>query len=233
MLGSGKTGAVRAFVTVSSARSRDADLYRRYAAGLYRQALLTRGDPVLAEHVVCDVIVNEAALARIAERSQDDARYRLTESVPRRGQQLAAGAVSRHYHGRDRERDRRRVAEGPGVGQHGGLDEVAAVAVPAATGGRYSGAASTSCSPDWPGHCTRHRVRTRPARQCIASASPLPARAQRHAQRRVQRGPPRTYAASSGLAEIGLALRAGPMRRDGTSGESPRALAPESYSPKR
>ena len=94
MLGSGKTGAVRAFVMGSSVPSRDADLYRRYAAGLYRQALLTRGDPVLAEHVVCDVIVNEAALARIAERSQDDARYRLTESVPRRGQQLAAGAVA-------------------------------------------------------------------------------------------------------------------------------------------
>ena len=44
MLGSSKTGAVRGFVTASSARSRDADLYRDYAAGLYRQALLTRGE---------------------------------------------------------------------------------------------------------------------------------------------------------------------------------------------
>jgi hypothetical protein len=94
MLGSDKTGAVRAFVMGSSVPSRDADLYRRYAAGLYRQALLTRGDPVLAEHVVCDVIVNEAALVRIPERSEDDARYRLTESVLRRCQQLAAGAVA-------------------------------------------------------------------------------------------------------------------------------------------
>ena len=102
MLGSGKTGADRAFVTASSARSRDADLYRRYAAGLYRQALLTRGDPAVAEHVVCDVIVNEAALARIRERGEDNARHRLTEnarhrltqSVLRRGQQLAAGAVA-------------------------------------------------------------------------------------------------------------------------------------------
>ena len=76
MLGSGKTGAVRAFVTASSARGRDADLYRDYAAGLYRQALLTRGDPVLAEHVVCDPIVNERALARMPERGEDDARYR-------------------------------------------------------------------------------------------------------------------------------------------------------------
>jgi hypothetical protein len=77
MLGSGKTGAVRAFTTASSARRRDADLYRHYAAGLYRQALLTRGDPVLAEHVVYDVIVNERALARMPERGEDDARYRL------------------------------------------------------------------------------------------------------------------------------------------------------------
>lgn len=91
MLGSGKTGAVRALVTASSARVRDADLYRRYAAGVYRQALLTRGDPALAEHVVCDVVVNERALARMPERGEDDARYRLTESVLRRCQQLALG----------------------------------------------------------------------------------------------------------------------------------------------
>jgi hypothetical protein len=94
VLGSGKTCAVRAFVAARSARSRDADLYHRYAAGLCWQALLTRGDPALAEHVVCDVIVNEAALARIQERDEDDARHRLTESVLRRCQQLAAGAVA-------------------------------------------------------------------------------------------------------------------------------------------
>jgi hypothetical protein len=76
MLGSSKTGAVRAFVTAGSARTRDAGLYRRYAAGLYRQALLTRGDPALAEHVVCDVFVNERALARMPERGDDGARYR-------------------------------------------------------------------------------------------------------------------------------------------------------------
>ena len=94
MLGSGKNGAVRASVMASSTRSRDADLYRRYAAGLYRQALLTRGDPALAEYDVCDVIVDECALARIAERGEDDIRYRLTESVLRRCQQLATRAVA-------------------------------------------------------------------------------------------------------------------------------------------
>jgi hypothetical protein len=77
MLGSSKTGAVRAFVGASSARSRDADLYHSYAVGLYRQALLTRRDPAPAEHVVCDVIVNERALALMPERGEDDGRYRL------------------------------------------------------------------------------------------------------------------------------------------------------------
>jgi hypothetical protein len=92
MLGSGKTGAVRALVTASSARSRDADIYRRYAVGLFRQALLTRGDPALAGHVVCDVIVNEGALARIPECGEDDARYRLTGSVLRRCRQVVSQA---------------------------------------------------------------------------------------------------------------------------------------------
>ena len=44
MLGSSKAGAVRAVDAPSPARARDADLYRRYAVGLYRQALLTRGE---------------------------------------------------------------------------------------------------------------------------------------------------------------------------------------------
>ena len=81
MLGSSKAGAVRAVAAGNSARSRDADLYYRYAAGLYRQALLTRGDPALPEHVGYDVIVDERALARMPERGEDDARYRLSPLV--------------------------------------------------------------------------------------------------------------------------------------------------------
>ena len=42
MLGSGKTGRVRASATASSAPSRDS--YQRYAVALYRQALLTLDD---------------------------------------------------------------------------------------------------------------------------------------------------------------------------------------------
>jgi hypothetical protein len=93
MLGWGKTGAVRARVTVGSPRNRDADLYRRYAVGLYRQALLSRCDPALAEHVACDVVVNDRALARIPEHREGDARYRLTGSVLRRCRQLASSAA--------------------------------------------------------------------------------------------------------------------------------------------
>jgi hypothetical protein len=97
MLGSIKTGAVRAFVTVGSTRGRDASLYRRYAAGLYRQALLTRGDPASADYVVCDVFVNERALARMPERGDDGARYRrdlgaLWHTVMRR---LASSSAAR------------------------------------------------------------------------------------------------------------------------------------------
>jgi hypothetical protein len=42
MLGSGKTGTVLAGVDATAARSADAETYRRYAVGLYRQALFDR-----------------------------------------------------------------------------------------------------------------------------------------------------------------------------------------------
>ena len=91
MLGWSNTREARAFVAASSLRSRDADLYRRYAAALYRQALPARGDPALAELVAGDVFVDESALAPIPKR----ARYRLTESILRRCHQLAAGPAWR------------------------------------------------------------------------------------------------------------------------------------------
>jgi hypothetical protein len=74
MLTLGKTGTVRASATVSSVRSRD--IYQRYAVALYRQALLTQDDSALAENVVCDVIVNERALALVPGCGEDNARYR-------------------------------------------------------------------------------------------------------------------------------------------------------------
>jgi hypothetical protein len=91
MLGLGKTGRVRASATASSARSRDS--YQHYAVALYRQALLTRDDPALAEHVVVDVVTNEDALDLGPERGEDDARHHLAELVFRRCHQLVAGSA--------------------------------------------------------------------------------------------------------------------------------------------
>jgi hypothetical protein len=90
MLRSGKNGTVRTFATADSARV--GDVCRRYAAGLYQQAFLTLGDSASAEHVVCDVLVDECALAP-AEHGEDDTRYRLAESVFRHCQRLAADPV--------------------------------------------------------------------------------------------------------------------------------------------
>jgi hypothetical protein len=89
MLSWGKTGTVRASATVSQARSQE--IYQRYAVALYRQALLNSHDPAPAGHVDCAPVVNECALAAMPERGEDDARYRLAESVFRRFRQLASG----------------------------------------------------------------------------------------------------------------------------------------------
>jgi hypothetical protein len=82
MLGLGKTA------TGSVACGRE--IYQRYAVALYRQALLDLDDPASARHVGCDALVNECALAAIPDRGEDDARYRLAESVFRGSRQLAA-----------------------------------------------------------------------------------------------------------------------------------------------
>jgi hypothetical protein len=93
MLGSGKNGTVRTFVSACLVRSKD--IYQRYASGLYRQAFLTLGDSAVAVHVVRDVIADECALPPVPERDEDDARHRLAESVFRRCQQLAADRARR------------------------------------------------------------------------------------------------------------------------------------------
>ena len=110
MLGLDKPGTDRAFAAASPARSQD--IYQRYAAGLYRQALLNIDGSALAEYDVCDVLVNESALARVPERGEDDARYRLAQLVFRRCPQLVAGLAQRtRGQGRD-DRARRRSPNG-------------------------------------------------------------------------------------------------------------------------
>jgi hypothetical protein len=74
--------------------ARSQETYQRYAVVLYRQALLNLDDPASAGHGASDALVNEYALAAMAERGEDDARYRLAESVFRRFRQLAAGSAA-------------------------------------------------------------------------------------------------------------------------------------------
>jgi transglutaminase-like putative cysteine protease len=64
MLSWGKVSAARASATSGPARCQE--IYQRYAAVLYRQALLHPGDPPSAGLVLGDAIVNEHALAAIA-----------------------------------------------------------------------------------------------------------------------------------------------------------------------
>jgi len=91
MLAWGKTGTVRACATPGLAGSRAADIYRRCAVGLYRQALLTLGDSALAGDVAGGVIAEECTLPPAPRFDEDEARYRLAEPVFRRYRQLAAG----------------------------------------------------------------------------------------------------------------------------------------------
>ena len=102
MLGLIKTGAVRSPDADGSARSRD--IYQHYAVALYRQALLARHDSAWAENVVCDVIVNERALALVPEPGEHDARYRLAELIFRRCRQLVASPVQQARRYRQRRR---------------------------------------------------------------------------------------------------------------------------------
>ncbi|MFY9933843.1 MAG: hypothetical protein WAK82_38135 [Streptosporangiaceae bacterium] len=89
MLGLDKAGEAGARATASPTRGQI--VYQRYAPALYRQALLMLADdPALAESVVCDVIVDECALSGGHGHSEDETRYRLTQSVFRRCQQSAA-----------------------------------------------------------------------------------------------------------------------------------------------
>jgi hypothetical protein len=93
MLAWRKTGPVRARATAGLAGSRTADIYRRCAVGLYKQALLTLGDSALAGDVAGGVIADEGTLPPAPSSSEDEARYRLAEPVFRRYRQLTGGPV--------------------------------------------------------------------------------------------------------------------------------------------
>jgi hypothetical protein len=89
MLGFGNTCI--ASETTNVPCDRDADIYDRYASGLYRQALLTLEDAHLAEQVVCDVLVDECTRTPAPRGDEDNASYRLAVSAYRRCRELAGG----------------------------------------------------------------------------------------------------------------------------------------------
>jgi hypothetical protein len=91
MLGSGAVSRGRMSVTTCGPRDRDAEIYDLYAAGLYRQALLTLDDTGAAEQVVCDVLVDECVWHRAAVADGDNASCRLAVSAYWRCLELAAG----------------------------------------------------------------------------------------------------------------------------------------------
>jgi hypothetical protein len=91
MLAWRKTGPVRARATAGLAGRRTADIYRRCAVGLYKQALLTLGDSALAGDVAGGVIADEGTPPPAQSSGEDEARYRLAEPVFRRYRQLTAG----------------------------------------------------------------------------------------------------------------------------------------------
>jgi hypothetical protein len=91
MLAWGKTDQVRAGATAGLAGSRAAEIYRRCAVGLYKQALLTLGDSALAGDVARAVTAEECTPSPAPGFDQDEARYRLAEPVFRRYRQLAGG----------------------------------------------------------------------------------------------------------------------------------------------
>lgn len=85
MTGYGKQSLGQA-VAAAGSPSRDEAVYDRHAARLYQQALLTLGDPGLAEQVVSDAITDECL------RSCPDAdgeEYRLGVAVRRRCHDMA------------------------------------------------------------------------------------------------------------------------------------------------
>jgi hypothetical protein len=94
---SGKTRPARPPAEASAPRDRVAALYDGHAAGLYRQALLTLDDAVLAEQAVCDVIVAESRRPPRVEDDRDDTAHRLAVAAYRRCRELA-GSPAREDH---------------------------------------------------------------------------------------------------------------------------------------
>src|ERR1700743_2846407 len=91
---SSRTRRARVPAQAGTSHDRAADLYDRYAAGLYRQALLTLDDADLAERAVCDVILAECRRPPETANDRDDTNRRLAVSAHRRCRELAGSVDS-------------------------------------------------------------------------------------------------------------------------------------------
>jgi hypothetical protein len=100
MRGSDKTGRLRGCVPVTQARHRDEDMYRRYAVGLYRQALFGALAQVRAGGApeIHPTSLVRAALRRLTTspaatkgQQENDAETRLCHANPYRGHGNHAG----------------------------------------------------------------------------------------------------------------------------------------------
>ena len=202
MLAWGKTGPVRAGATAGLAGRRAADIYRRCAVGLYKQALLTLGDSALAGDVACGVTAGECTPPPAPGFDQDEARYRLAEPVFRRYRQLAGGID-------------------PGGLDPGGLDPGGLLSEDRRkrSGSRYPAASGTSGPAElwvhiratWRPSCTRYCAGWPPHRP------PVP-RAARSGTRDIDVGPALADPLKRGENNAGTGVRHGHHRGRGRNG---------------
>ena len=89
MLRFAKTDIARGYVPDTAAGHADKDVYDRHAGNVYRQALFTLDDAVMAEQVVSDVIVEECVRPAAVICGQD-AERRLAVCTYRRCLELAS-----------------------------------------------------------------------------------------------------------------------------------------------
>jgi hypothetical protein len=76
-----------------ASRAETPQIYQRYAAALYGQALLILGQKDEAEQVACDVMVDESTRLLVSREDADAASSRLAVSVLRRCRELTVASI--------------------------------------------------------------------------------------------------------------------------------------------
>jgi hypothetical protein len=76
-----------------ASRAEAPQIYQRYAAALYGQALLILREKDQAEQVACDVMVDESTRLPVSREDADAASRRLAATVLRRCRELTVGSI--------------------------------------------------------------------------------------------------------------------------------------------